>query len=315
MSLILKSDVKYTGVARAKHLLEYLSSPSMKSEYIKSMLSDIGADHSYVTDTNSDALTQSLLAHLDRVSKLGASALSLNYTLKALVFIMQNGLQTDDYTAISADFGVSIDANGDVLVLHTLDASLLNFYTFGKLKTLKFGLQNVLATADSFGAALYSSKTKRLGVGLITGYCVEKTDFIGSSEPIRVKDSVKFNIDMRLTPRLSRVTNASNLAFAVQTSQSAASPFKYVESTNPDEFNKAGVVSKYEYGTANNKVFVSGEEKISNSGTDIMYDLSALAVRVGMASGSLGDGFIEGWVINSKDNSLANALSIHLNRQ
>lgn len=45
MSLILKTDVKYTGVVAARHILEFLNTPTEKTTYLKRMLSDINAEH------------------------------------------------------------------------------------------------------------------------------------------------------------------------------------------------------------------------------------------------------------------------------
>lgn len=321
MSLILKTDVKYTGVVAARHILEFLNTPTEKTVYLKRMLSDINADSSYVTDATSPNITTKLLAHIKRVQLLGASVLSINYTLKAIIFVIKNNLSDADYTSFSADFGSELDASSRVIKVHTLDGSALSPIGSAPppLQVKNIGGVNVMCQQDgsALGGVLADDTTSQsINLGLIVGQCLSTVDN-GSRRFFELRDGALFNTILWLGTTPLKTSSASNVSLLLPVTGATQAGGKSVVSSGngSDYFHKKGIVAKYEYGTVNNKLFVSGSEKIANTGTDTCFDMSSYGVQSYVSSASQQSGVIEAWVINSKNDSLANALSIHLNRQ
>lgn len=319
MSLILKTDVKYTGVVAARHILEFINTPTEKTVYLKRMLSDINADSSYVTDSTSPNITTKLLAHIKRVQLLGASVLSINYTLKAIIFVIKNNLSDADYTAFSADFGAELDASSNIIKVHTLDSLVLTPYASIPLQVKNIDGENVMCQQDGSGSKCSVTEAavgQSISSGLIIGQCLSTVD-IGSARFFELRDSVVFNTILWLGITAIKTSSASNVSLLLPVTGATQAGGKSVVSAggSSDYFHKKGIVAKYEYGTVNNKLFVSGSEKIANTGTDTCFDMSSYDVKSYVSSTAQQSGVIEAWVINSKNDSLANALSNHLNRQ
>lgn len=316
MALLFKTNVIYTGVAEAKHILDLLITAQDKLDYAKTMLASIGVTSSYITTANIDAVVAKLIAHIRNVQSNGAQALSLPYTLKAIIFVMQNSLIDTEFTAVSPDFGVTYDSvNKYATKLFSLNGGTFLPYGTPRLKVDKSDGFNVLRQWNESAAicSMISNTALALTNGVIQGYCIDQSALV-ASEGILLHSSAAYSSIFAVRTQLVRLATAASATLNVPTTATTPALITVGKASN-NFFRAAGVVSKHEYGTNLNKLFVNGVEEISNTGANIAFDLSALSAVIEIKSEAITNGIIEVWVINSKDNVLAKNLSEHLNRQ
>ncbi|WP_105243748.1 hypothetical protein [Psychrobacter sp. Marseille-P5312] len=316
MSLILKTDVKYTGVTKARHILEILQAASEKTSYIRSMLADVGADSSYVTDVTSPTITTKLLDHVKLVQEAGATVLSMHYTVRAIVFVLENNLADDSYACFSPDFGVSFFSNGNIDKVYGLAGSTGSELAQYPLKLGNDSNNNVLMPVkEDLGGVVVGDKTVAIDKGIIIASC-RKLD--GKATPVTLISIRDANsISSILAPKIvfSKPEGSSNASIYLSDTKAVGGTGHTTGDKSPDFFHMAGVAAKFEYGTTANKLYVNGEELISDSGDTTMFDLTTYSV-VTQSGTPISNGWIaEQWVINSKSDALAQALSNHLNRQ
>lgn len=317
MSLILKTDVKYTGVIAARHILELLQVTSEKTSYIKSMLADVGADSSYVTDTTSPTITTKLLDHVKLVQKAGATVLSMQYTVKAIVFVLKNNLADNSYACFSPDFGISYFPNGNIDRVYGLSGNMGSEKAGYPFKLGNDSNNNTLMSSSTTASGVViSQKPVDVNEGIIIASCGK----LNTNRPLGAVIGLVDGNDSRitLTPKLNlaRGGTSSNVSFNLATTAATGTGQVYSGTGyTADFFHMAGVVAKFEYGTTANKIYVNGEELVSNSGDTTMFDLSTYTVRAEADIKPITDGVVEQWVVNSKSDVLAQALSNHLNRQ
>tara|TARA_R100000935_G_C2838861_1_gene169824 strand:- start:3686 stop:4636 length:951 start_codon:yes stop_codon:yes gene_type:complete len=316
MSLILKSDIKYTGVVAARHILEFLVTAQEKTTYLKNMLSTINADSTYVTEGTAPLITDRLLAHVKKIQKKGANVLSMEYTLKAIVFITKNSLLENNYTSCSLDFGAKLNSSGGVISFYGIgDDSFTESAAPTLTKRVIQGENTLTANTNSL-AYVGSDSLQSLSVGLIMGTCTAQNSATTTQDR-----SLSANLDEAGNPALlayhtaSRTATASSLSIVIPTTTAREGAQIEVDGGGSDVNNKAGIVVKYEYGTNQNKVYRNGANILADTGSNIMFNLSSLSVRPQVQSAYIDSGMVESWLINSNDSALANALSIHLNRQ
>lgn len=318
MSLILKTDVKYTGVITARHILELLQEVSEKTSYIKSMLAEIGADSSYVTNATSPTITTKLLDHVKLVQKAGATVLSMQYTVKAIVFVLKNNLADDSYSCFSPDFGVSYFPNGDIDKVYGLAGNTGSELAGYPFKLGSTNNNNILVAASTAVAGIVrSNKALKVSSGIIMGTCykldVTTSGLISLLRLLNAADTREY-----LAPELMAAITSSTSTIGMHIAKGGATTKGTLRSAggNPVDFlNLAGVVGKIEYNTNLNKIYVNGAELRSDSGDETMFDLSSYSIKTHASMGANTTGFLEQWVINSKSDTLAQALSNHLNRQ
>lgn len=319
MALLFKSDVTYTGVAKAKHILELLATSQAKLDYVVSLLNSIKADTTYPTLANIDSIVSALLAHLNTVQTGGARMLSLPFTLKAIIFVIKNGLSNSSFVAVSPDFGVTYDAvNKYATKLFSLNGATFSVYSTPRMEVDKFETLNVLRQWDESASVctMLADTGISLSNGLITGKCINQNGEVATAaENLLLRDMAAYNTIFLTKTALVRTASAASLTFYLPTTSPTAGASKAYGGFKKNTFKGAGVVSKYEYGTNLNKVFVNGAAVVTSTDANNMFNLSAYNARVEISSGKVTDGVVETWVINSKDETIANALSVHLNRQ
>lgn len=318
MSLILKTDVKYTGVVEARHILELLQVASEKTNYIKNMLAEIGADSSYVTNATSPTIITKLLDHVKLVQKAGATVLSMPYTVKAIIFVLKNNLADDSYSCFSPDFGVSYFPNGNIDKVYGLSGNTGSELAGYSFKLGSIANNNILVAASTtVDGVIRSNKPLKVSAGIIMGTCyklnVPTSGLWSIFRLLNAADTREY-----LAPELLAVTNASTSTISMHISKGGATTRGTLRTVagNPADFlHLAGVVGKLEYNTNLNKIYVNGAELLNNSGDETMFDLSTYSIKTHAGMGTNTTGLLEQWVINSKSDTLAQALSKHLNRQ
>lgn len=317
MSLILRSDTVYTGTVRAKHLLTFLTTPSSKTAMLTKMLESIGADTTYVTDTTSPTIVEKLLTHVERIQGLGANLLSLEYTLKAIVFVLENSLSDSDYIAVSADFGVSADSDGIINNLYSLDGRTLvkNPFRETKLQLDNWQGGNVVRSWDETIATgdMRTETSLTASEGLIMGQCLlqNKPLFLPGLAVLNAAKTTEFSA---ASLRIKRDTASYIMMYMPTTSFTAAKSFTW-GAPSKESLQKAGVVSLYDYGTVNNKLMHNGSVVIDKTEGFTSYNLASMPILLSVGPNSKSNGLIEIWLINSNSTPLAVALSNHLNRQ
>lgn len=319
MALLFKTDVTYTGVAEAKHILELLSTAQDKLDYANIMLESIGATSSYITTANIDAVIAKLMTHIRNIQSKGAQALSLPYTLKAIIFIMQNSLIDTEFMAVSPDFGITYDSvNKYATKLYSLNGGVFSAYSTPRMELDKFNGVNVLRQWDESvsACAMVSDAAILLSKGLIIGKCINQTaESPLAAESLILHNMSSFNEILLVKTNLVRTTGAASATMYVPVATATTGTSKAVSGQPKDAFRLSGVVNKYEYSTNLNKLFSNGVELIANTDANLMFNASAFNARVEIQSTKVTDGVVEAWVINSKDDVLAQNLSTHLNRQ
>lgn len=318
MSLILKTDVKYTGAVRAKHFLELLVSPEEKKAALEKMLGDINADSSYVTVSNAASITSKLLAHIIRVQKEGATLLSLNYTLKAIIFTIKHGLVASNYIASSPDFGVKLGVDGKILYVASLSGIDTDRAVDWELGLGNYnGLNTVKKLTDAAGTgSIVTTGAIPISNGIINGSCIVSEPVHNTSATTVIRDVLGYVRAISATYQTTSNSVGSTVTLRVPTkSTGEVGVESTIKGNKPSNFvNKAGVVAKFEYGTTNNKLFVNNVEEIDGT-SSIMADFSSYKVNFEALIRYEKQGIIEWWLINSKSDLIAKSLSQHLNRQ
>ena len=314
MTLILKTDVVYTGTAKAKHLLELLQTPQDKLNYINKMLADINSSSDYPSIVNVVGLVDKLLLHIKTVQNLGAQVLSINYTLKALIFIESNNLSYSDVVTVSPDFGVAYNKQtGVVDKLYGFGGVTFNPIV-GKLKLVEEDGFNSLTTAGAVGSS-YVSSGKIFDKGYITGQCLN----LKSSEatiPVSIRDDPDhtpvIRAELKLDPKTSSVNVTINMP-TVDPRQVGYTKLVVLQDLLAAKNN--GFAAIFSYNTTNSSVYHNGEAIISGTESSNMFSLASKSVLPNIGSSSLDEKLIEVWFINSSSATVAKNLSVHLNRQ
>lgn len=314
MTLILKTDVVYTGTAKAKHLLELLQTPQDKLNYINKMLADINSSSDYPSIVNVVGLVDKLLLHIKTVQNLGAQALSINYTLKALIFIESNNLLYDDVVTVSPDFGVAYNKQtGIVDRLYGFGDTVFNS-TGANLKLVKEDGFNSLTAAGAVGSS-YVSSGKIFDKGYITGQCLNlKSSYL--ELPVSIRDNPDYTpvirAELKIEPKASSVNVTINMP-TVDPRQAGYTKLVVVQDLAAAKNN--GFAAIFSYNTTNSSVYHNGTAIISGTESSNMFSLASKSVLPNIASSSLDEKLIEVWFINSSSATVAKNLSVHLNRQ
>ena len=318
MSLLFKTDVVYTGIAQAKHILELLITPQDKLDYMNKMLSSVKATSNYLTINNADDVVTSLLSHVRAVQSKGAKALSLPYTLKAIIFVMQHGLQNSDFIALSPDFGVSYsDVTGNVLKIYSLNGgdfyNHTEFFSVGKPDGFNV-LRNRLASPSPI-VAYNTIGGFEFTNGIILGNCVDITA-AGGGTFTELRDIAAFNTAIGAKLAINATASSSNATISIPTtSENAVGYSKQIVLGDQNSHRAAGVVSAYHYGSVDSKIFFNGSTILANTESSGMLSLSSKKVTPVLIGRGLTSNIIEMWFIDSNSDSIAVALSNHLNRK
>lgn len=318
MSLLFKTGITYTGIAQAKHILELLITPQDKLDYMNEMLSSVKATTNYLTINNVDDVVMSLLSHVRAVQSKGAKALSLPYTLKAIIFVKQYGLLNSDFIALSPDFGVSYsEVTGVVSKVYSLNGGDFYNYTdsFSVAKQDGFNVLRNRVASPSPTIAYNTPNGFEFTNGIILGNCVDITAAGGGSFT-ELRDIAAFNTVIGAKLSINATASSSNATISIPTtSENAVGYSKQAVLGDQNSIRAAGIVSTYRYGTTESKVFFNGSTVVANTESSAMLSLSGKKVIPVLIGRGLNSNIIEMWFIDSNSDSVALALSNHLNRK
>lgn len=316
MSLLFKTDTVYTGVAQARHILELLDTPEAKLSYVGDMLDAIKSPSSYPTLLNINSVVDKLLAHIKAVQSNGAKVLSVSYTLKAIIFMLSNSLPDSKTIAVSPDFGIGYNNNLTVQNIFSLGGGVFRPLV-ATLKKSSVDSFNSLS-AEALGATYVMSSTNGIvfSEGLLVGQCVNMAANNSPLHQAELRDKAAGSAVMAAKIRVARTTANSNLIFSIPTTTANAVGYsKTVTLGDQNAHKNAGLAAVFKYGTTSSKAYFNGAEVISNTESNTMLSLSTKATVPVIQSASSTENLIEIWFVDSNSETIAKALSNHLNRQ
>lgn len=316
MSLVFKTDTVYTGVAQARHILELLDTPEAKLSYVSDMLDSIKSPSSYPTLLNINSVIGKLLAHVKAVQSNGAKVLSVSYTLKAIIFMLSNSLPDSKTIAISPDFGIGYNNTLTVHSIFSLGGGVFSPWV-ATLKKSSVDSFNSLS-AKELGAVYAMDSTNGIVFreGLLVGQCVNITANNGALHQAELRDHAASGSFIAARIRIARTTGNSYLSLSIPTTTTNAVGYTKLATLGDQNAHKnAGLTAVFKYGTTSSKAYFNGAEVISNTESNTMLSLSTKATLPVIQSESSTENLIEIWFVDSNSETIAKALSNHLNRQ
>lgn len=304
MATVIQSNKAYTGSKVLPNIIDGITTTSDKTAYLKKLYASVQGDTTYITSANADSLFSTLKAHRDRVIADGGVVLSLAMTLRAIIFADKNSLTTANYSASSVGFGVKLSGISVVKVydLSGRDLTVLS----GSFSRAVDGNLNVSSASSG---SLICTTPFTGGSGTIIGSCSndvnnDTTSFIRSpflAQNAAASGGLYASIENNNgnVARLS-YTLSSGTATTINYSQAGANYLKY-----------AGIVG-ISIGGGATTLYENGTQKATSATAS--KDMTGLSIYVGSTISSANSFLNESWIINSTSTSLAQALSVHLNK-
>ncbi|HAV4658094.1 TPA: hypothetical protein JIU96_11305 [Acinetobacter baumannii] len=311
MSQAIKSDTESEVTKVLPNLLDFPMETAKKTSALKRLLASANGDPSLITDANSDSILLQLNTHRTRVANDGGIVLSVPNTLKAIMFALQNGLSTSNYSAFSPDFGVKLlDRNGNAVIkLYDLAGRDMKVLS-GSFEKAKDQGNNVLKNTNT--ATLISENFLTGGQGMLLGASIDDAD-AGSSASQAVKGMF-----------MSDNATASGQGVGyLESNRGGVSRFYYKRASDSTMLNlgydQTSNYKKYSglvgyISNSNNKVeiYENGVKKQETAVAPI--DLTTVNIYPVISALSLNSSIRESWLVKSTSQILAIALSSYLNK-
>lgn len=306
MSILIQSNKQYTGSKVLPNLIDGISNTADKTAYLKKLYASVQGDSSYITGANADSLFSTLKTHRERVLADGGIVLSLAQTLRAIIFTVKNSLTTANYLAVSPEFGVKL--LGTIVVkVYDLAGRDQEVLTGSFTRAINNNLNVISAVAQSTIQSKVASITG--GSGLIIGSSsndvnTDTTSLVRS--PTISQNAAGTGASLALIENnngnVARLayTLASGSAVSVTYTQGGAAYLKY-----------AGIAG-ISIGGGATTIYENGAQKSTSALAS--KDLSGTSLYPASSIISANSFLNESWVINSNSTTLAQALSIHLNK-
>ena len=305
MATVIQSNKAYTGSRVLPNIIDGITTTADKTAYLKKLYASVQGDTTYITSANADSLFSTLKAHRDRVIADGGVVLSLAMTLRAIIFSDKNTLTSANYSASSVGFGVKLSG---ISVVKVYDLSGRDLTVLSGSFTRAVD-ENLNVSSASSQSSLICTTPLTGGAGTIIGSCSndvnnDTTSLIRS--PFLAQNAAgsgglyaSIENNNGNVARLS-YTLSSGTAASLNYNQAGANYLKY-----------AGIAG-ISIGGGATTLYENGTQK-SISGT-ASKDMTGLPIHVGATISSANSFLNESWVINSISTSLAQALSVHLNK-
>lgn len=307
MSIVVKSDLPYTGSKNLPNIIDFIVTATDKAQYLQKLISSVGGDMAYITQSNAPDLFSKLIAHRARVIADGGIVLSLANTLKAIIFATKNNLTSSSYHAVSPDFGVKT-TGAKVIKLYSLGAVDL-FPKTGDITKENNGNLNLLRmpASSSMLAANLSTFTTSTGLVLGTSSYTVGTG-LGST---LYSPSLYSNIETTGTsPGNIQSTGGSTVRLGYRKADGNGNSFlmsavSYHKDYSGTTFvlNSGGNISGY-INDVEVKTVLSDAES-----------LVGVPLYIGLSNSGDVSYLSEQWVIASNSGSLAKNLSAHLDKK
>lgn len=309
MATVIQSNNVYVGTKSLPNIIDSITSTSAKTEYLKKLLASANLDSTYITDVNSDAIFNTLKLHRTRVISDGGIVLSLAITLKAIVFAFKNSLTSSIYSAYSPEFGLKMNGSSVIKIydLSGRDYELLS----GSLERSIDGAMNVVKNLIT-STMISKQNSIAGGTGMILGACVHDADIAASSSLTVRGMYMSENAAATGTGLGYLETNYGGQArlYYKRAADDVMTNLPYDQSVNYKKF--AGLVGYLS--NSNNRVEIYENGVIKAGATAPQKDISASSIYPAMSMLSLNSLYSESWIIKSTSQSLAIALSNHLNK-
>lgn len=306
MAIVIQSNKQYTGSKVLPNLIDSLTTTADKLSFLKKLYASVQGDSGYITSANADSLFSTLKTHRDRVLTDGGIVLSLAQTLRAIIFSLKNSLTTANYSAVSPEFGVKLLGTSVVKVydLAGRDQEVLA----GSFTRTIDGNLNVISAA---AAASLISKAASLtgGVGIIIG---SSSHDINSDTTSLIRSPTILQNGAGTGGSLINIENnngnVARLSYVLGTGSSSSMSYSQAGAAY---LKYAGIVGISIGGGATN-LYENGTQKATSATAS--KDLTAIALYPASTISSANSFLNESWAINSNSTTLAQALSIHLNK-
>lgn len=306
MSTIIKSNKPYTGNKTLPNIIDFVATTAERKSYLVDKYSTVSNDTSYITDVNADSLFTKLTTHRNRVLADGGIVPSLAQTLRAMIFASTHGLTSTTFTAISADFGVKMSGSS-VTKVYDLSGRDHETNAGSFTKTTVNGLTNI--SASTISAMMYKGAKFAITDGVILGSSSD--DILDDATSYIRTPNILSNIEGTGAPAAYIENNNGSLARLQYTSASGTTLRINLPQTEGNYKKYAGLVG-LTTASGSSYLYENGEQKGQLATPS--KDLSATDTYLSAQISSAGSMINESWVINSSSQTLAVALSNHLNK-
>lgn len=307
MTTVIKSNKAYTGNKSLPNILDFVTTAAERKSYLIDTYAKVSNDTSYITDSNADSLFTKLTTHRNRVLADGGIVPSLAMTLRAIIFAAKNSLTTSQYTALSADFGVKM--NGSI-VTKVYDLAGRDHEPSAGAFT-----KNTVGSLTNVSASVISSLMHKAAKFTITSGMI-----LGSSSDDILSDAVSKITAPLLLPNAAGT--GSVLHGSVESNNGNQARFWYVLASGTqvslnapqvgEDYKKYAGLVGLSVANGSSYLYENGAQKTQSASAS--KDLSAVDIYLAAQISSTGSMLNESWVINSASQSLAVALSNHLNK-
>lgn len=305
MATVIQSNKAYTGSKVLPNIIDFITTTSDKTVYLKKLYGSVQGDTTYITSANADSLFSTLKAHRDRVIADGGVVLSLAMTLRAIIFADKNTLTSANYSAYSAGFGVKLSGS-TVVKVYDLSGRDQTAVIGSFTRTVDANLNVISASVAS---SLIATTQFTGGAGTIIG---SSSNDVNSDTTSLVRAPALFQNAQGTGSRYMDVENNNgNVARLSYTLNSGTATSINYSQAGANYLKYAGIVG-ISIGGGASTLYENGIQK-STSAT-ASKDLTGLSVYLGATISSANSFLNESWIINSTSTSLAQALSVHLNK-
>ncbi|WP_368567487.1 hypothetical protein [Acinetobacter baumannii] len=315
MADVIQSNVEVLVTKNFPNVLDGLTTTADRTNVLKRLYAGTGEDASYITDANSDSIYTKLNAHRLRVANDGGVVLSVPNTLRAIIFAIKNGIgatiSAADWSAYSPDFGVKFVSVGSATITKVYDLSgrdmRISLGTFDRSTDGGFNVLKNTAASTMIAEGFFVG-----GQGMILGSSLHDADS-GSSASQAVKGmymSDNANSSGAGVGYLETNQGGTSRLYYKRASDSSMQNIGYDQTTNYKKYS--GLVGYMS--NSNNKVEIYENGLLKTTSTMAQIDLSAVNIYPTISAPALNSLLRESWLIRSTSQSLAIALSNHLNK-
>lgn len=136
MTLIIKSDMAYTGRTPVKNVMDFLTDKDSKKAFLQNLLVDTKKGVSVLDGVNIESIFDKLKNHKALVEASGGVIYSLPQTLKALLLVQKQDLSDSQYIALSPSFGVRLTQEDKIAGAYTLSGDYIRL-DIGDISVIK----------------------------------------------------------------------------------------------------------------------------------------------------------------------------------
>ena len=306
MTTVIKSNKAYTGNKTLPNIIDFATTTAERKSYLTDTYAKVSNDTSYITDANADSLFTKLTTHRNRVLADGGIVPSLAQTLRAIIFASTHGLTGTRFTALSADFGVKMDGSV-VNKVYDLSGRDLEPLSGAFTKSTVGSLTNVSASVLS--SLIHKGEKFAFTSGMILG---SSSNDILSDATSRIRTPMIIPNSAGTGTAVAYIENNNGNLAKLSYMVANGTPVFLTTPQSEGNYNKYAGLVGLSIANGSSYLYENGVQKSQSASAS--KDLSETDTYLSAQISSAGSMLNESWVINSASQSLAVALSNHLNK-